>query len=91
MIRRVESGMLLAAGIVELGASGYTAMPCHGAGRSTLVEGNGSRRNSQVRLEAVVPGEVAERILDYLRTEFSREHRVTACVENVEVLSEVGF
>ncbi len=76
---------------VELGASGYTAMPCHGAGRSTLVEGNGSRRNSQVRLEAVVPGEVAERILDYLRTEFSREHRVTACVENVEVLSEVGF
>ena len=45
---------------------------------------------SQMRLEAVVPYEVAESIMDYLQT-VSREHRLTACLETVEVLKHDGF
>lgn len=43
-----------------------------------------------MRLEAVVPYEVAESIMDYLQT-VSREHRLTACLETVEVLKHDGF
>ncbi len=74
---------------VELGASGYTALPCHGAGRRSLAEG--SMRTDQVRIELVVPHPVAERILEYLRREISLDHAVTACVETVEVLALQQF
>ena len=80
----------LAARFVELGASGYTAMPCHGAGRSVLSNGNGAT-NSQVRLEAVVPPPVANTILDYLRSDVIPKHRVTVCKETVEVLRQADF
>ena len=75
---------------VEFGASGYTAISCRGVGRSTLAEGNGIA-NSQVRLEAVVPRDVAERILDYLRSDVLPTHKITACTETVEVLREDSF
>ncbi len=75
---------------VELGASGYTAIHCHGAGRTALTEGNGEH-NAQIRLEAVVPLVVADRILDYLRADVSPHHRVTACAETVEVLRQDDF
>ncbi len=79
----------LAAKFVELGASGYTAIPCYGAGRTTLWQGNGAS-NSQTRIEAVVQYEVAESIMDYLQT-VSRDNRVTACLETVEVLKYDSF
>jgi len=75
---------------VALGASGYTAIPCRGAGRSTLAEGNGSS-TAQVRLEAVVPEEVSDRILDYLRTDIAPTHHITVCKEAVEVLRQASF
>lgn len=75
----------------ELGASGYTAIPCHGAGRTALALGQGPH-NSQVRIEAVVTQEVADRIIDYLRGEvMSPEHHITTCVETVEVLRQDDF
>lgn len=77
----------LTARFVELGASGYTAMPCYGAGRTTLANGG---TNSQTRIETVVPYDVSESIMDYLQT-VSRQHRVTACLETVEVLKHDGF
>lgn len=80
----------LAAKFVEFGASGYTAMSCHGAGRHTLADGNGSGK-PQVRLEVVVSRAVAESILDYLRTDIVPVHRVTACCETVEVLRQDNF
>jgi len=89
----VEEGLekQLTEKFVELGASGYTAIPCYGAGRSTLAAGNNGNRNTQLRIEAVVPRDVAERILDYLRKDVSPKHRVTACTENVEVLRQDQF
>ena len=82
-------GQQLADKFVELGASGFTAIPCSGAGRRQLAGGGGAV-NSQLRVEAVVPQDVAERILDYLRSEVADEH-VTTCVESVEVLQRDQF
>lgn len=79
----------LTAKLVALGASGYTAIACHGAGRSPRADGN-AVSNSQTRIEAVVPYEIAESIMDYLQT-VSRDHRITACLETVEVLKQDSF
>ncbi|MFV2068593.1 MAG: SulP family inorganic anion transporter [Pirellulales bacterium] len=76
--------------LVALGASGYTAVACRGAGRSTLAEGN-QTDNSQVRLETVVPQDVADRILDYLRCDIAPDHHITVCKETVEVLRQGSF
>ena len=69
----------------ELGASGHTAMPCQGAGRS------GTDGDSFVRIEAIVPHDTAERILDAIQAEFAPAHRVTVCIETVEVLRPEKF
>ncbi len=75
---------------VALGASGYTVMACRGAGRSTRADGSGEHQ-AQIRLEAVVPHEVSNSILDYLRGEISPDHPITACTETVEVLRRDQF
>jgi len=75
---------------IELGASGYTSIPCRGAGRRAAQPG-GVATNSRVRIEVVVPIEVAELILDYIHREISLEHPVTACIETVEVLRRDQF
>jgi hypothetical protein len=67
-----------------------TAIPCRGAGRSTHTEGNGSS-TAQVRLEAVVPEDVSDRILDYLRSDIAPTHHITVCKETVEVLRQASF
>ena len=79
----------LAAKFVEFGASGYTAISCSGAGRTALANGTGAT-NSQTRIEAVVPYAVADNIMSYLQG-VSRDHRLTACLETVEVLQQDRF
>jgi hypothetical protein len=80
---------VLTAKFVGLGAFNYSAIPRYGARRSKLADGN-RNSNSQACIKAVVPYEVAECIMDYLQT-VSRDHRVTACLETVEVLKRDGF
>ena len=75
---------------IELGASGYTSIPCRGAGRRTLAKGS-TACNFQVRIEVVAPAEIAEQILEYIHREISLDHAVTACVETVEVLKRDQF
>jgi hypothetical protein len=60
-------------------------MPCHGAGRS------GTGGDGFVRIEAIVPHDAAERILDAIQAEFAPAHRVTVCIETVEVLRPEKF
>ena len=88
------------------GASGYTAIRCHGAGRrhagdctagdctaSGDTAGGGAPAGGEplVRLEAIVPADAAERILDDLLGRFAVSHRLTACVETVDVLRREQF
>jgi hypothetical protein len=75
---------------INLGATGYTAIPCTGAGRHELDTGKSSR-SAQVRIEIVVPENVCEDILSYIRTEFLPKHRVTSCVETVDVVRPDHF
>jgi hypothetical protein len=69
---------------VELGATGYTSLPCSGAGRSTL-QNERSAASPMVRIEIVTPQATSEKILAFLGMKVLPEHAVTACVEAVDV------
>lgn len=74
----------------RLGASGYTVIPCLGAGRRGLAAGE-PPRNSQVRIEIVAPLEVCDSLLQFLRRDILPLHPVTACVETVDVVNPDQF
>ncbi len=80
----------LAGEFARRGASGFTTIPCRGAGRRGLSAGDIDGR-PQVRIEAIVPAEVAEEIVSYLRSEVLPRHAVTASVETVEVIRPEQF
>ncbi len=69
---------------IRCGASGYTTTPCGGAGRSRIE--NGLEQTNQVRIEIISMPDVCNRILDFLRRDILDEHRVTACIEKVDVV-----
>jgi MFS superfamily sulfate permease-like transporter len=70
--------------IIQHGASGFTMIPCVGSGRHDIIEGKASKR-PQVRIEVIVTHEVSEKLLAFLQREIMPEHRITACVETVNV------
>lgn len=76
--------------ITLLGVSGYTLIPCLGAGRRDLAA-NGPPRDSQIRIEIVTPRPTSDAILDYLRRDILKDHQVTACVETVDVVNPDSF
>ena len=80
----------LVADFVRLGASGYTLIPCQGAGRRLLASG-AEPNSSQVRIEVVVTRQVSDVLLTYLRQEIMNEYHVTACVETVDVVNPEQF
>ena len=75
---------------VRLGASGYTLIPCVGAGRR-LISSGAVPSTSLVRIEVVVTRPVSDALLDYLRREITVEHHVTTCVETVDVVNPDQF
>jgi MFS superfamily sulfate permease-like transporter len=72
----------LVAMVRDRGASGYTAVPCHGGGRRDT----DSSARPLVRFETIVPAEVARGILDELRGHAFAGERLTAWIESVDVL-----
>lgn len=80
----------LVSDITRLGVSGYTLIPCIGAGRRDLAAGS-PPRDSQIRIEIVTPRPTSDAILDYLRRDILKEHQVTACVETVDVVNPDNF
>lgn len=75
---------------VESGATGFTSLPCSGAGRRDL-EGGVSAANSRVRIEVVMSHQTCEAILSFLRSEVFPRHKVTACIETVDVVRRDHF
>ena len=69
---------------IACGASGYTVIPCSGAGRRHIESGH--RRTQQVRIEVIAMRTVCDEIVDFLRRETLPDHHVTACVETVDVV-----
>lgn len=66
----------------DRGASGFTAVPCHGGGRRA---GTDTGR-PLVRFETIVPADVARLILDDLKGPQFADERMTAWIEPVDVL-----
>ncbi len=75
---------------VSLGATGFTSQPCRGSGRHDLVDGKIQKR-SQVRIEVIVTQAVSEDILAFLQREVASSHRITACIETVNVVRVGDF
>lgn len=77
-------------GFIALGATGFTAIPCHGAGRRQVHSGQFDV-GTQVRIEVIVPSNVCESILSFLRRDILPDNHVTACVETIEVVLAEQF
>lgn len=75
---------------VELGATGFTSLPCSGAGRRELESGVAAV-NSKIRIEVVMSHQTCEAILSFLRSDVLPQHHVTACVETVDVIKRDQF
>ncbi|MFN0199841.1 MAG: SulP family inorganic anion transporter [Planctomycetaceae bacterium] len=71
---------------ISAGASSYSAMPCHGAGKRELSDPSLGRNEHLVRVETIVPHAVCEELLTYLRREVISSHRALICVESIEVI-----
>lgn len=69
--------------IAASGASGYTCIPCRGAGRSGLTEGQGPVE--QIRVEVIAAAAVANEIVDFVSSELKLEVPASVCLETVEV------
>lgn len=70
---------------LQLGVSHYTAIPCRGGapgGQPSPSDAAGP----QCRVETIVRGEIAEQLVEYLRSELHESPACTLCVENVEAL-----
>ncbi|QDT64096.1 SulP family inorganic anion transporter [Calycomorphotria hydatis] len=74
---------------IERGATGYTSFPCNGAGLADLDAG--LKKSPKVRIEVVMPPNVCENVLAFLRREVQPTHRITACVEKVDVVHREEF
>lgn len=72
----------LVAMVRDRGASGYTAVPCHGGGRRESAAGS----RPLVRFETIVTADVAGGILDELKGPTFADDRLTAWIEPVDVL-----
>jgi MFS superfamily sulfate permease-like transporter len=66
----------------DRGASGFTAVPCHGGGRRPA----DATGRPLVRFETIVPADVAGLILDDLKGPQFADERMTAWIEPVDVL-----
>jgi MFS superfamily sulfate permease-like transporter len=74
----------LAREFIRCGATGYTSLPCSGAGKQDIVDGIPYKR-PQVRMEVIVTPEVCDTIVAFLQSDIESDHRITVCVETVNV------
>jgi hypothetical protein len=80
----------LLAKFIELGASGYTSMPCNGAGRHAVYE-EPFASHSQLRVEIVGTRSVCEQIVRFVASPQYAGHPVAAYLEGVEVIRPQRF
>ena len=81
----------LQAQLIELGGTGYTAIPCSGAGRLRLQGEREAPVAQRVRIEVVAPHPVIDRIVHWLRVDVMPEFGMTVTVEVVQVVSGEKF
>ncbi|MEX0727189.1 MAG: SulP family inorganic anion transporter [Planctomycetaceae bacterium] len=77
--------------IIDAGASGYTVIPCRGAGRRELAKPNAAAIGHLVRIETIVPYDVSEELLAYFRKDVMPNEHVTVSVESIESIRRDQF
>ncbi len=70
--------------LAHMGATGYTAVACYGAGRRQMST-DPTEPVAQIRIEVIAVKEVALTIMDYLRNDLQPHHRLTFCADTVQV------
>ena len=85
-----ELAIKLSQEIVDMGATGFTETPGFGIGRRHVDAGNWSPRQ-QTRVEFILPFEICEQVVEYLRTRVMPNQHITICVETVEVARLTSF
>ena len=75
---------------VQLGASGYTSMPCNGAGRKAVYQEPFSG-HSQLRVEVVGTRSICEAIVRFVSQPEYAGHPIAAYLEGVEVIQPERF
>jgi MFS superfamily sulfate permease-like transporter len=76
--------------LLELGASGYTAIPCSGMGKHDLASPQ-QVPEMRVRIEIIGKRDTIDRILTYLGEQILPRYFATVCVETVDVLQIEQF
>lgn len=76
--------------LISLGATGYTAIPCHGLGRRQIDTGNVTP-TPVVRIEVIAPDENVKQMTQYLSREVQPNTSVTFSVEIVQVARLESF
>ncbi len=78
--------------ILQLGATGFTILPCRGAGVFHFDE-NGSSIGTfqQLHLETIVPESLCNEILSYLRAEIIPDEKIIVTVTSVGVIRPEKF
>lgn len=84
MVSERELESILTEKLLQLGAAGYTTIPCRGTGRQSISPSVESTVN-QVLIESVVPEVVGEKILEFVSQNQQGDHRVIAYMETVQV------
>ncbi len=82
--------LLLEQEFIKRGATGFTSLPSRGAGRQNLTDGRMDIK-ANVRVETIVPYEVCDDIVKFLRDNVMSKHKVTVCIETIEVILPEQF
>jgi len=90
LVTNPELAAKLIRDMVDMGATGYTEIPCFGAGRQ-LVNQDELIPQAQTRVEVIMPIDICEKVIDYLRTSIVPQNQLTVCVETVEVAKITPF
>lgn len=82
---------LISQKVVALGAAGFTVLPCEGAGRHDFDRTGKVVRRPRVCIEVICRRDSAEQIVGWLHDEVFPTHRVTACIDAVEIIRPEHF
>lgn len=91
IVASAELEPVLEEALLQRGATGYTVIPCRGAGRRSADDDFMESNVDQIRIEVVATSRVCERFLSYLRQELLPAHRIMACIESIEVIRRDQF
>jgi MFS superfamily sulfate permease-like transporter len=76
--------------LIELGTTNYTVLPCSGTSRKLINEGR-TGSTPLVRVEVIVPREVADAAMVYLRRDLLPTCPAMVCAETVDVINAESF